>query len=393
MSDLATEPQGAPLAETASEPTPLTNQVPPKEEAPAAPKKPLSISDALKQAQAEVKAKDDTKPAPVKDEAKPDAKTEAKTAEVKTEAPAKADATETEGQEEGNQKPVETEPKKSGSHHEPPARFNPVAKAEWERAPEPVKAAVHLAIRQMEDGIQKHRQAAEEFESVREFADMAKQHGTDLKSALKNYVGIEQQLRQNPLQGLQQIVSNLGLKKPDGSPVTLRDIAGHVMGQAPDAVASQSEAQVMELRQQVQQLQEQLGGVQQHFQSQKTATVANEVEAFRSMPGHDRFDELQDDIAAYLRSGLSDANLAPKERLKEAYDYAAFKKPAAHTGPAPAAHTGDVVLPDQTRTPPPMQVKPAGQKSISGAPGNSTTTAGKPKVMSIKDSIAAAMRG
>ena len=390
MSDLATEPQGAPLAETTSEPTPLTNQVPPKEEAPAAPKKPLSISDALKQAQAEVKAKDDTKAAPVKEEVKPEAKTEAKPPEVKTEAPAKAEAPKAEAD---TSTPAEIEARKTSPHREPPSRFDDAAKGEWERAPEAVKGAVHRTIREMEAGIQKHKQAAEEFESVREFADMAKQHGTDLKSALKNYVGIEQQLRQNPLQGLQQIVSNLGLKKPDGSPVTLRDIAGHVMGQAPDAVASQSEAQVMELRQQVQQLQEQLGGVQQHFQSQKTATVANEVEAFRSMPGHDRFDELQDDIAAYLRSGLSDANLAPKERLKEAYDYAAFKKPAAHTGHAPAAHTGDVVLPDQTRTPPPMQVKPAGQKSISGAPGNSTTTSGKPKVMSIKDSIAAAMRG
>ena len=386
MSDLATEPQGAPLAETTSEPSPLTNQVPPKEEAPAAPKKPLSISDALKQAQAEVKAKDDTKAAPVKDEAKPEAKTEAKPAEVKTEAPAKAEAPKAEAD---TSTPAEIEARKTSPHREPPSRFDDAAKGEWERAPEAVKGAVHRTIREMEAGIQKHKQAAEEFESVREFADMAKQHGTDLKSALKNYVGIEQQLRQNPLQGLQQIVSNLGLKKPDGSPVTLRDIAGHVMGQAPDAVASQSEAQVMELRQQVQQLQEQLGGVQQHFQSQKTATVANEVEAFRSMPGHDRFDELQDDIAAYLRSGLSDANLPPKERLKEAYDYASYKR----FGPPSVAHTDANPLLDQTQAPPPMQVKPAGQKSISGAPGNSTTTAGKPKVMSIKDSIAAAMRG
>lgn len=386
MSDLATEPQGAPLAETTSEPTPLTNQVPPKEEAPVAPKKPLSISDALKQAQAEVKAKDDTKAAPVKDEVKPDAKAEPKTdanpAEAKTEAPKSEAPADT-------STPAEIEARKTSPHREPPSRFDDAAKGEWERAPEAVKGAVHRTIREMEAGIQKHKQAAEEFESVREFAEMAKQHGTDLKSALKNYVGIEQKLRQNPLQGLQQIVSNLGLKKPDGSPVTLRDIAGHVMGQAPDAVASQSEAQVMELRQQVQQLQEQLGGVQQHFQSQKTATVASEVEAFRSMPGHDRFDELQDDIAAYLRSGLSDANLPPKERLKEAYDYASYKR----FGPPSVAHTDANPLLDQTQAPPPMQVKPAGQKSISGAPGNSTTTAGKPKVMSIKDSIAAAMRG
>ena len=386
MSDLATEPQGAPLAETTSEPTPLTNQVPPKEEAPAAPKKPLSISDALKQAQAEVKAKDDTKAAPVKDEVKPEAKTEAKPPEVKTEAPAKAEAPKAEAD---TSTPAEIEARKTSPHREPPSRFDDAAKGEWERAPEAVKGAVHRTIREMEAGIQKHKQAAEEFESVREFADMAKQHGTDLKSALKNYVGIEQQLRQNPLQGLQQIVSNLGLKKPDGSPVTLRDIAGHVMGQAPDAVASQSEAQVMELRQQVQQLQEQLGGVQQHFQSQKTATVASEVEAFRSMPGHDRFDELQDDIAAYLRSGLSDANLPPKERLKEAYDYASYKR----FGPPSVAHTDANPLLDQTQAPPPMQVKPAGQKSITGAPGSSTKTVGKPEVMSIKESIKRAMNG
>ena len=383
MSDLATEPQGAPLAETTSEPTPLTNQVPPKEEALAAPKKPLSISDALKQAQAEVKAKDDTKPAPVKDEAKTEAKAEAKPAEVKTEAPAKAEAPKAEAD---TSTPAEIEARKTSPHREPPSRFDDAAKGEWERAPEAVKGAVHRTIREMEAGIQKHKQAAEEFESVREFADMAKQHGTDLKSALKNYVGIEQQLRQNPLQGLQQIVSNLGLKKPDGSPVTLRDIAGHVMGQAPDAVASQSEAQVMELRQQVQQLQEQLSGVQQHFQQQREQAVYTEVKDVTTAP---HFQELAEDIVAYLNTPFSDATLPPKERLKEAYDFVYSRR----FGPPSVAHTDANPLLDQTQAPPPMQVKPAGQKSISGAPGNSTTTAGKPKVMSIKDSIAAAMRG
>lgn len=384
MSDLATEPQGAPLAEAVNEPTALTNQVPPKDEPAPEPKKPVSISDALKQAQAEVKAKEDAKAAPVKDE-KP--APEAKPAAAKVEAPAKAETAPVATPD--NATPAEIEARKASPHREPPSRFDDAAKGEWERAPEAVKGAVHRTIREMEAGIQKHKQAAEEFESVREFADMAKQHGTDLKSALKNYVGIEQQLRQNPLQGLQQIVSNLGLKKPDGSPITLRDIAGHVMGQAPDAVASQSEAQVHQLRQQVQQLQEQLGGVTQHMQSQKTQAVVGELEAFRSQPGHDHFDELQDDIAAYLRSGLSDASLSPKDRLKEAYDYAAFKR----FGPPSAAHTGANLQLDQIQDPPPMQIKPAGQKSISGAPGNSTKTAGKPQVMSIKDSIAAAMRG
>jgi hypothetical protein len=58
-------------------------------------------------------------------------------------------------------KPAETAPKTDpkAPHHEAPARFksDAAATAEWEKAPEAVKAAVHRSIRELESGIEKHR--------------------------------------------------------------------------------------------------------------------------------------------------------------------------------------------------------------------------------------------
>ena len=378
MTDAAPiEPQGAPLEPATSEPREITNQVP-QEPAPE-PKKPVSISDAIKQAQADVEAKaKPAEPKPAEVKAEP-AKADAKPAAEKPAEPAKAP----------EPTAAEVEARRNSPHREPPGRFDDAAKAEWERAPEAVKGAVHRAFREMEAGIQKHKAAAEEFESVREFSELAKQHGTDLKSALANYVGIERKLQQDPLGGLQQIVSNLGLKGPNGQPITLRDIAAHILGQPADQVAAQSEAHIQALQREIAELKQQFGGVSQTIQQQRAASVANEVEAFRAQPEYARFDELQDQIAAFLQSGLSNANLPPRERLREAYEYASFRNPA----PTPAAQTGIAPPLAQTQPPAPTPVNPAGQKSISGAPGHDTHTPGKPKVMSIKESIAAAMRG
>ena len=281
------------------------------------------------------------------------------------------------------------EPKPT-AFREPPQRFDDSAKGEWDAVPESVRGNVHRMQRELETGIEKYRQQVAEYEEVRQYADMAKQSGTTLKAALDSYVGLEQALRQNPIAGLEQIVSNMGLKGPNGQPLTFRAIAAHVVGQPQDKVTSQQDATIMQLRQQVQALTQQLGGVQQHFQrqevQQREAAASSEWESFaRENP---RAEELQEEIADTLKKYPASDNITIRERLADAYAIVIARNPAPS-----AAHTGTDTL-AQTQTTEPRQPKPEGRKSISGSPSAGTLTpSGKKKSPpSIDEALANAVR-
>lgn len=371
-------PQGAPIGEQTDLPAPITNQVP-REEKPEPPKTPEQArSDAVRKAVDKVTKAPEPKPedaakadpaAEVKPEPK---KAEAKKAEAKPE-PAKA----------AEAAPVQPAAER-GPHHEPPSRLDDAAKAEWSAAPESVKGAVHRAFREMEGGIQKHREAAEAFEAIRPFHEMAQQSGSDLKTALSRYIGMEQELRRDPIAGLEAVVQNLGLKGPNGQPATLRDVAAFVLGQKPDQVASRQEAVIGQLRQQVQQLQQQIGGAVEHIQLQQNQSrqeaALSEWRAFSRENA--RAVELEPQMIEFLHKYPSNGKMTIGERLADAYAWAVAQNPAPLT-PAKTPL-------DQTQDSP-KPLKPAGQKSISGAPGDGVTNP-KPQKLDRKEAINKAMR-
>ncbi len=352
-------PVSAPEAEAVVTPNPVsTEREPAPEPAKAEPEKPLSTREALAKAAEKVNAADKPtdKPAPVKTEGP--ARTEAGKFAPKEGEPAKpVDAA----------KPVEA-PKPAAATPEPasdaPARFSADAKAAWTTAPDPVKAEVNRAIKEMEAGIEKHRQSAEAFEPVRKYADMARQGGTTLDKALEAYVGMETMLRQDPIKGLNAVCENMGL--------SLRDVAAHVLGQTPDQAASQSDATVRELKAEIASLKQQVGGVTQTFAQQRESATVEQITAFASQPGHERFDELADEIAFYLTHKTKD--------LSEAYALADRMNPApAASAPQPAAIPAPAPdLSAQTRK---------GSLSITGAPSPGSDPANRQPSSSIKDAL------
>lgn len=345
------------IGEQTDLPNPITNTIPEAESKPE-PKAKLSheekrsksVKDAIEKALKDGDG-DGVKPEKAaKDAPKPDAKSEGKPAEKpQGEAVAAKDGQEA-------QKPAT----KPSAYKEPPSGFDDAAKAEWETVPESVRGAVHRRAREMESGIERLRAQVQEYEPVKQYAEMARQSGTTLDQALQRYVGMEQMLRQDPMSGLQQVVANLGLKKPDGSPVTLRDVAASIMGQTPDQAASRQEATINRLTQQVQSLTQQLGGFSKHVEQQqeqaKVSSAQGAWDAFqREMP---RAKELEPQIAEFLTKYPAQ-NMPVGERLRDAYNWAVAQNPSvAHTDSPPLV---------QTQTPP--APNPAGQKSISGAPG------------------------
>lgn len=353
-------PVSAPEAEAVVTPNPVsTEREPAPEPAKAEPDKPLSTREALAKAAEKVNAaeKPADKAAPVKSEVP--ARTETGKFAPKDGEPAKpVDAA----------KPSEA-PKAAETAPEPasdaPARFSADAKAAWTTAPEPVKAEVTRAIKEMEAGIEKHRQSAEAFEPVRRFHEMAKQGGTTLDAVLEKYVGFENACRQDLVKGLNAICDNMG--------ISFRDVAAHVMGQQPDQQASQSEATIRELKQQVAQLTERVGGVTKTFDNQREAQTLEQITAFASKPEHSRFEELADDITFFLTTRTKD--------LAEAYSLAERLNPAPAAAPAPQSAAIPAPVTDlsaQTRK---------GSLSITGAPSPGSDPANRQPSSSIKDAL------
>ena len=369
-------PQTDALTDTAELPKPVEAKLPEPEPKPEVKKTPdQARSDAVKNAIDKALKPEEAKPAKVdakpEEEAKPDPVAKERAADGKFTAP------------------VSAEPKpdpKPTAFREAPPRFDDAAKSEWEAVPEGTRGAIHRTVRELEQGITKHREAAEAFEPIRQYADMAKQSGTDLATALQRYTGMEQELRRNPIAGLQAVVANLGLKAANGQPVTLRDIAAHVLGQRPDQVASQHEASNQQLRQELAQLKQQIGGVTQHVQSQqqeaRVASVASEWDGFKA--SNPRATELEPHMAEFLQKYPAPANMPVRERLADAYAFAAAKFPSP-TG----AHTADHIAPLAQTQVQPKPINPAGQKSVSGAPSGKAEVA--TRKLSRKEAINKAM--
>jgi len=325
-------------------------------------KKPISVRDAVRKAEADLKAKAEAetqakedKPVEAKPEADPKAEKPAeKPEEAKPEAKAGTEA-----------KP---EAKDTTGFKEAPRRFSEDAKAVWDTAPDPVKAETHRALTEMEQGIEKYRQV---MEPLKPYMQLANQHGVRIEQAMENYTNLERTLQQDPERGLQMVADYAG--------IDLREYASRLLNQTPEEVQGGQEQTIRELRGELQQMKQQLGGISQTFEQQRISQTEGQVREFAAQ--HPRFDEIAGDIEFFLESGRTND-------LSEAYQLAERLNPA----PAPA-FTPQPVASQPAAIPEAQTLK--GEKSISGAPANGSSPAARPPSKSIGESLrrAAALAG
>lgn len=264
---------------------------------------------------------------------------------------------------------------------EPPAKFLPEARVKWANVPNEIKAEFHRVEQEREAEVQRYRADAEEYETLREYRDMAKRGGTDLKRALDSYVGIENELRRDPIAGLENIVRNLGLRKQDGSPVTLYDVADRIIQQGPEA-----------FQRSVQQPQYQPPSAPKPQSDPRVEALEQEIRALRAetsvLPvirqfeaAHPDFEQIAPQVQAILDSGVIDRlygnGLSIEQKLGEAYRMAGGKAPSSvDTRAADAPHSEVEARP----------VNPdAGRKSIRGAPANGVDTSADDKSTDLRD--------
>lgn len=302
-----------------------------------------------------------------KTQAKADAKPADQQAD-KNKEPAKAAQGEPDkaaGGQEGAEKSRQSEGQK---HSEAPARFLPAAREKWANVPAEVKADFHRITQEQDAEVQRYKAASDEYETVREFSEQAKRSGTDLKTALTRFTGLENMMRERPLAGLHEVIRNMNIRTQDGHTLTFYDIARHVARMEPEAYASIVGApgpaqQGGQPRQDSQQSQEVAALRDEILMMKAEAVIGPVIEAFKK--DHPDYAEREQQIAAILRSGVIDqiygSGLSPEERLAEAYRMAGGNPPS-RSGAA-AAPANSVPVNDRP-------VDPDGQKSIKGAPND-----------------------
>jgi hypothetical protein len=152
-------------------------------------------------------------------------------------------------------------------------------------------------------------------------------------------------------------------------------VAAHVLNQTPDQNASQQDAIIRELRNEIAGLKDQLGGVTQTIKQQREQSTLSEINKFAA--DNPRFEELADDIAFFMKSGRA-------KDLPEAYQLAERLNPAPAKLPEepPAASSA---------APAPTVQTDKGMKSINGAPSSGSSPAAKKRVAkSLDDALDAA---
>lgn len=243
--------------------------------------------------------------------------------------------------------------------NEAPNRFSPDAREAWKEAPLPVRAEVRRMEREFEAGIDKYRGDAEAFGEYKQFADILEQTGQTFDEVLNHYIGIENQLAEDPLGGLDLICRNLGTSLPE--------VAAQVMHQSPDASASEQDPMIDGLRSQIADLQTQLGGLTTTFMDEKSGQATHQIEEFSA--NNPRFDELSSDIAFFLTTNRASG-------LQEAYDLAARLNPASVAKPEAAIAINSAAA--QTRNSPADAAQTRkGQLSVTGAPGTGSNPASR----------------
>jgi len=372
IADSAPAPvEGAPIADVGANFTaPLGSQIPPDAVAKPAEPKSASIDDSLDRAIAKSAASKDAKP-DVK--AQPVAKEPVKVEQPRengkfapkdgVKAPVADSAVAVD-----SAKPAEAV-KPSHAAEDAPARFTETAKAKWASADPEIRGETLRMQKELTDGYQKYKQAAERDGTLADLHEEAKQAGKELHSVVREYRNMEKQLHENPAAGIETILNRVGL--------TPRQYAEHVLGQTPDQVASQQDTTIRELRQQNSTLEQRLNKLEGGFQQQQQNSTLTEINAFASKPEHARFEELAEDIAFFMQSGRA-------KDLPEAYQLAERLNPAPAKAAEPAASSAAQIDPP---------VHPdKGQKSINGAPSaGSTLPSGKKRaILSIDESLSRA---
>ena len=240
---------------------------------------------------------------------------------------------------------------------EPPARFSPDAKAEWAKAPEAVRGEIRRAIAEMENGLSQYKERVESYAPLDQYRQAAEQQGTNLKAVIDNYLGWENTLKAQPVEGLMALTQNMGQ-----NPVAIAQAILERAGVAPGDQSGQAQLYQQQLGTQGQELnglRQQVSQMQQYIEQMQVEQANAQIASIaKDKPG---FDTLRPVMGQLIQTGMA-------QTLDEAYAMAARLKPeaveAAKPPPAPAV----MEQPAPVAQPAPPAQNRRANLSVTGAP-------------------------
>lgn len=192
-----------------------------------------------------------------------------------------------------------------------PARFMPKAQEVWHNTPNAVKQEVARLEREYEDTAREGLENRQFRQSLSQYEEMAQKSGISLDTALERYTSIEGLLRQNPVQGVAEVLKNIGM--------TPQQYAQIVMQNSPQYQAMMM-AQRQVAHEQPQSPPEVVALQRQLAEERMQRAHAEIITPFAAK--HPDFVALQNDVAFFLGSGKIPNNMPPSDRLEAAYDMA-----------------------------------------------------------------------
>jgi hypothetical protein len=221
----------------------------------------------------------------------------------------------------------------------PPPSWSVKSKAAWDNLPPEVKADAIKREGEVAEGLS----ALRDFKDLKPYAEMAKQHGTNLKAALDNYVGIEKVLKQDIGRGIAIILQNHGYSKEQAATFFANQAQrlGGAAGPVPAAgaqPAAGSDPLLDLLRPALQPIMNEISGIKGHFTAQQKAAADNvqaqQVEAltkaystFSADPNNRYFAQLEDQMTSLIEKGVVPLTGDYQADLRRAYDMAAGMHP------------------------------------------------------------------
>lgn len=207
----------------------------------------------------------------------------------------------------------------------PPPSWSVKSKATWEQLPEHVRADILKRESEVNNGFAVLR----DYRDLKPYAEMAKQHGTTIKEALDNYVGIENLLRRDMGAGLRQICQNFGLDQQQTASLFsqlaggAQPAANQTAVQGDDQLAALLQPFLTPLTQELATLRQQVSERETAHRTAEERTLMQAIDAFAANPANRYYPELQDTMVRMFETGFIPLTGNHTADLKAAYDAAA----------------------------------------------------------------------
>ncbi len=277
--------------------------------------------------------------------------------------------------------PKEAKPKKpTRPTIPPPDKFDAAAKEHWPSVPHVVRADIERVIKEYEGEAQYYRPIAERYSQIREYDELAASNGVDLRQTLAEVKNLEDMMEANPLAALNAILLRSGPRKADGQPVSLFEMAAHIVQMGQEGYHKAVTARPQQQQQANPEIEQMRSELAQLKADQTRSAIIGPFAA-----QNPRFNEreIQQSIAKILKTDMVDKGLPAQERLAAAYDMAVRLNPSADDEQAPVDEQEDAT---------PRRVDGnGGSRSIRGAPPSRSSKGSAKRVMSRDDAITAAM--